>query len=319
MLLGCIHYSRSIPGYTPLQVSLCTGKKALAEPGHSQHYTVIKPVPLMNLSQYIDTPLPQMLRVIQKAEAPEAVFLLGRREARLQHHNLFFPVSYGTGMPHSFFLVLVVATDSKTCTAMQSRLECLLQPGADTTVWCIPLTIFNEKLTEGDYFASTLVKDGERLHYAKNAEIIAAAKSSPLFPAYTSLWYGRALEFYAGAELYIIRKQSALAAFHLHQCAEQALTSIIVNKSGYRPSTHNIALLYRYAGWFEPELLPLFSTDHEKELLQMLQTAYTGSRYDKDYSIKTKTLEEGKEKIDAILKRAYRPVKSRAASAVHHL
>ena len=266
----------------------------------------------MDLSQYMASPLPQMLSIIQKAEAPEAVFLLARREAITQHHNLFFVVSYDTEQPSSFFLVLVVATDSKTCTAMQSKLECLLQPLADTTVWCIPLTAFNQKLTEGDYFASRLMNEGERLEYARNAEIIPA-KSYPLHPAYTSDWYERALEFYAGAELYIIRKQFALAAFHLHQCAEQALTSIIFNKSGYRPSTHNIALLYRYAGWFEPELIPLFSTEKDKELLQILQNAYTGSRYDKDYTIKGKALEEGKEKISLLLKRAYRPVKQNSS------
>lgn len=272
----------------------------------------------MNLSQYMVSPLPQMLAVIKKAEAPEAVFLLGSREARLHHHNLFFSASYDTGMPYSFFLVLVVATDSKTCTAMQSRLECLLQPLADTTVWCIPLLAFNQKLAEGDYFASRLVKEGERLQYAKDAEI-APVRTHPLFPAYTSDWYERALEFRAGADLYIIRKQFALAAFHLHQCAEQALTSITINKSGYRPSTHNIALLYRYAGWFEPELLPLFTTERDRQLLQALQSAYTGSRYDNNYTINAKTLEEGKEKTDAILKRAYRPVKNQSLPALHHL
>jgi len=124
-----------------------------------------------------------------------------------------------------------------------------------------------------------------------------------VFNKYQHQWYQRALEFYAGAELYIIRKQYALAAFHLHQCAEQCLTSVVYNKCGYRPATHNLLLLFRYSCWFEPLLHELFTPQQlaADSLLHLLQKAYTGSRYTNEYVIKGKEIALIKDKIATLL------------------
>jgi HEPN domain-containing protein len=104
----------------------------------------------------------------------------------------------------------------------------------------------------------------------------------------------------------IIRKQYALAAFNLHQCAEQCLTSVVYNKCGYRPATHNLLLLYRYACWFEPLLHELFTPQQlaADSLLHLLQKAYTGSRYTNEYVIKGRQIELIKEKIEVLLQRS---------------
>jgi hypothetical protein len=89
---------------------------------------------------------------------------------------------------------------------------------------------------------------------------------------------------------------------------------VVYNKCGYRPATHNLLLLYRYACWFEPSLHELFTLQQLKEesLLHTLQKAYTGSRYTNDYSIKGKQLEMIKEKIEILLSgaRIVEPVES---------
>lgn len=172
----------------------------------------------------------------------------------------------------------------------------------------MPLSSFNEELAKGNYFVTMVFTKAQRLYIAEDAVFTAPGIIKENY--YQPHWYQRALEFFAAAELYSIRKQYALAAFQLHQSAEQAFTAIIYNACGYRPSTHNLLLLYKYACWFQPSLHHLFPnhTNGEERLLQLLQRAYKESRYTNDYSIKGNQLETIKNKIQQLLQKAKVPI-----------
>jgi HEPN domain-containing protein len=242
--------------------------------------------------------LNKITTTILYTEAPEAIFILAHKAVNYSCDNIFFNVTQTAKQPSAYLLLLVTDTDSKTCTQMQSKLEDILQPFADITCWCIPLGVFNEQSSKGDHFVANVFNNAERPYIAEDADLVTPQKINSL--PYQSQWYRRALEFYAGAELYIIRKQYAIAAFQLHQCAEQAFTGIVYNNCGYRPSTHNLLLLYKYACWFEPLLHQLF-TKNEESALHLLQDAYAGSRYTNEYTIKGKQLELLKEKMQQLL------------------
>jgi len=248
--------------------------------------------------------LHHIIRMILCKQAPEIIFLLSHIVARYDYDNLFFVVNHTIEQPAAYLLLLIIDTDAKTCTQIQSIIENHLQQIAPVTCWCMSLTTFNEQLKYGDHFAGNVFTKAERLYVAEDAAFETPVVIIPL--RLQSEWYQRALEFYAGAELYMIRKQYALAAFHLHQCAEQAFTGIIYNTCGYRPSTHNLLLLYKYACWFEPSLHSLFpaTANNEDNLLHLLQRAYKESRYTSEYSIKGKQLEAIKDKIQQLLQQA---------------
>jgi uncharacterized protein len=252
-----------------------------------------------------NTLLQKLLHLIQQNDAPEAVLLIASAAIQYKYSNLFFNVPEHIEQPTAYLLLIVIDADAKQCTQRQSHIENVLQAVAEVTCWYMSLNSFNEQLLQGSYFACTVYTKAERLFIETDAGFVLPA-ATPLCNQYQSQWHQRALEFYAGAELYIIRKQYALAAFNLHQCAEQCFTSIIYNKSGYRPSTHNLLLLYRYACWFEPLLHELFIRQQLKEesLLHVLQGAYTGSRYTNEYSVKGRQLEIMKEKVEVLLERA---------------
>jgi HEPN domain-containing protein len=260
--------------------------------------------------------LNKLLHLIQLNDAPEAVFIIAQATIQYNYTNIFFNTPQTTEQPNAYLLLVVLDADVKQCTRSQCELENILQPVAAVTVWCVTLQSFNEQLLTGGYFACTVYKAAERLFIKKDAVIVPLV--TPVCNAYQNQWYQRATEFYAGAELFIIRKQYALAAFNLHQCAEQCFTSVVYNKCGYRPATHNLLLLYRYACWFRPSLHELFESrcqtlskcqtpaapTAEDSLLHQLQKAYTGSRYTNDYSIKGKQLRMIKEKIEILLEKA---------------
>jgi len=101
----------------------------------------------------------------------------------------------------------------------------------------------------------------------------------------------RSQEFLAGAELYRLRRQAALSAFMLHQAAEQCLCTMVRAGLHFRPNTHNIDRLLRYAALAYPALDEIFPrhAEGERRLLQLLQKAYVDTRYG-DYHIPDRDL-----------------------------
>lgn len=93
--------------------------------------------------------------------------------------------------------------------------------------------------------------------------------------------------FLAGAELFCLRKENRMAAFMLHQAAEQALSTLLKTATGYYCCTHNIERLLRYAGMVTYRVNEIFpkNNEPEKRLVSLLQKAYIDSRYREDYAI----------------------------------
>ncbi|WP_018631194.1 HEPN domain-containing protein [Niabella aurantiaca] len=97
----------------------------------------------------------------------------------------------------------------------------------------------------------------------------------------------KAKEFLAGAELYRVRKQHKIAAFMLHQSAEQALRALLMAGTGYHANTHSIDRLLRYGSLVAHQLPEIFprQTERDKRLFNLLQKAYIDTRYKDDYKI----------------------------------
>ncbi|MCA6439780.1 MAG: HEPN domain-containing protein [Chitinophagaceae bacterium] len=93
--------------------------------------------------------------------------------------------------------------------------------------------------------------------------------------------------FLAGAELFCLRKENRMAAFMLHQAAEQALSTLLKIATGYYCCTHNIERLLRYAGMVTHRVNEIFpkNNEPEKRLVSLLQKAYIDSRYREDYAM----------------------------------
>ncbi|RZM04569.1 MAG: HEPN domain-containing protein, partial [Pedobacter sp.] len=97
----------------------------------------------------------------------------------------------------------------------------------------------------------------------------------------------RSKEFLAGAELFMKRKQFAIATFMIHQSIEQSLRTFIRIGLCYSINTHNINKLIRYAIWVDHRLpaIVLRKTNEQKRLYSLLQQSYIESRYTRNFSI----------------------------------
>lgn len=116
-------------------------------------------------------------------------------------------------------------------------------------------------------------------------------------------YVAHAAEFISGAELFMLRKRYALAAFHLHQAAEQLYSGVICVVTGLRVHTHNLDKLYRYSKYLLTGIHTIFPRDSgpEKELFRWLQKAYVDGRYNHAFSVKHLIISQLSERVKKLL------------------
>ena len=83
------------------------------------------------------------------------------------------------------------------------------------------------------------------------------------------------------------------AAFNLHQAAEFAYKTILLVFGGECPQEHHLDILGDFATDYCPQLRRLLPrwTDAEKDLFELLDYAYIGARYDREYKVTKEQLE----------------------------
>ncbi len=165
------------------------------------------------------------------------------------------------------------------------------------TAIALDINQFNEWLIEGHPFANKVCKTAECIHDAENIPLGIPKDIDEMELAKTneSLYntgINKVQEFLAGADLFRIREQNKMAAFMLHQAAEQALQTLFRIKTGLYIHTHNLDKLIRYCSMVSYKLPAVFPRNNEKNerLLQLLQKAYIETRYKEDYVIRTDDL-----------------------------
>ncbi|MEO6837643.1 MAG: HEPN domain-containing protein [Ginsengibacter sp.] len=166
------------------------------------------------------------------------------------------------------------------------------------------LTIFTFKtwLETGQRFAIKVHKEAKLLYGSNELLPIIEAHPEDIEEKNNAIYTeakNKVVEFLAGADLYIIRKQTKLAAFMLHQATEQCLHAMFELNTGMYLATHNIDKLLRYCSMICYRLPEIFPRNNKKEerLFQLLQKAYVGGRYDNNYSITVTELQEIRERV----------------------
>lgn len=254
----------------------------------------MKPFSIYHLCRDAFTFLQQpLVDCIVKAAKPEMIFLLGASLYRRRSESIF-NVSAPTlrHIADCFLLVLIRDLSDKEPYEWQDKIENHCKKIVPVTVIVLQYTIFEEWLKAGHQFACTV--------WQSAALIYESGNSSHAIPNNTSAettgedgehFYteglAKAREFLAGSELFRARKQYSMAAFMLHQSAEQALRTLLQTATGYHINTHNIDRLIRCASLASYRLPDIFPqrTDQEKRLFTLLQRAYTDTRYTTAYSI----------------------------------
>ena len=157
----------------------------------------------------------------------------------------------------------------------------------------------NYKLRQGQYFFTEICEQGIILYDSGEVELSDRKELDPTETkeiAQDTLdeVFDKAKEFYAAYEFHIKRRKYKVAAFQLHQATEFASKTVLLIFGGECPQEHHLDVLGDLAADYCPELKGLLprETEEERKLFGLLDYAYIGARYDREYKITMQQLEK---------------------------
>jgi HEPN domain-containing protein len=144
------------------------------------------------------------------------------------------------------------------------------------------------------------------MHGKPDNHLCSPSKGPSIIQEAGTNFIGLATEFMAGAELYIQRQQWPLAAFMLHQAAENALHAILKAATGLHMNTHNLDKLLRYCSMLTDrmqQILPRNEANNQR-LFKLLQDAYIHARYKEALPINLNDITLLMKRVQALLELA---------------
>lgn len=242
----------------------------------------------------------ELVKIILDAVPADKIYFLGSTLMYRRTESIFMtdaPSCHYVG----HYYVLVVTGDGQSLNVPQDKIENNCQHFIPVTAIVLRTDQFNQWVSQGHQFAKTVCNIAVLLHGEKQSvpetinEEVNKAEKLEIF----NQGLNKVTEFLAGADLFRIREQNKMAAFMLHQAAEQALHTILKITMGLSLNTHNLDKLIRYCSMVSYKLPDVFSRSNEKNerLFQLLQKAYIGGRYNRNYVIDAGTLIEITDRI----------------------
>jgi predicted nucleotidyltransferase/HEPN domain-containing protein len=150
----------------------------------------------------------------------------------------------------------------------------------------------NTQIGEERYFFVDIKREGCLLYDSGTFTLTDPRTRSPnehqsIAQADFEYWYDRATKFYRGYELYSAEKEILLATFSLNQATECAYKAILLVFTGYCPHEHMLALLGEKCEKIGPVFRDVFPVDtkQEEDRFILLDRAYIGARYIKDFIV----------------------------------
>lgn len=269
---------------------------------------------LQHLPQEKQELINYLVKVIVDRIAPEKVILYGSYATGKWVEDEYMEDGRQLDYKSDYdFLVITKAGEKRSDYEVQEIIE--HRSGLNTNVSAITHDIdyVNGKLSEGQYFFADIQKEGILLYDAGNVQLsqrkeISVQEKKLMAQTDFDNWYTSANEFLIDAIHGYERGNFKKAAFELHQAVERIYNTVILVFRGYKPKTHNIEKLQRYAKHYSKELSAIFQRNNngEKHLFDLLRKGYVEARYDKNYEItksETETLIERIKKMQKITAR----------------
>ena len=157
----------------------------------------------------------------------------------------------------------------------------------------------NLKLTMGQYFFTEICEQGIILYNPDQIELdhkknLDPAEEKRIAQDTLDEVFEKAKGFYDHCDFDINKKRYKLAAFALHQAVEHSYKAVLLIFGGECPQEHHLDILGDLAADYCPQLKGILprKTEEEKELFELLDYAYIGARYDREYKITKEQLEQ---------------------------
>ena len=262
----------------------------------------------------------RLTELITEAVPAEKVYILGCTMVQQRTESIFaYDALSGRFVSHYYILVLINKNSANSNSNLQDKIENNCRSFIPVTAIVIHTDQFNDWLAEGHPFACKVVTIAQNLYdtgivLPATPQALDQQALSKINEAQYNAGINKVQEFLAGADLYRIREQNKMAAFMLHQAAEQSLHTLFRISTGLYVNTHSIDKLIRYCSMVSYKITAIFLRNNEKNehIFQLLQKAYIDSRYKESYLIKLEdllTITERVRALELIIKETYNNLK----------
>ena len=250
----------------------------------------------------------ELVKLILETVAVDSIYLLGSTLMTRRTESIFMPDAPTCRYVGHYYLLILI-DGSKGVHRVQDQIQNTSQNFIPVTAVVLHSDQFKDWLTNGHFFAINVCHKAVLLYgETLKASTLSIEEVNIKFEKERILVQSKGLnmvkEFIAGAELYQLRKQNALAVFMLHQATEHGLQTILKTVAGLYITTHNIEKLISYCSMINYKISALFSRNNEKNerLFQLLQKAYIETRYKEQFLINAYELSKLKERVSNLQK-----------------
>jgi len=194
--------------------------------------------------------------------------------------------------PQFDFLVLLPSNAKYSYSDYLTQVQAKCSEIGSVLIWCNKTNEVYKHLREGHVFysavcsADLMVYDNKRVTLPEKPDMVISTLKVNARNIFDDV-FCNAKSFLDGAEYFATTGQYKPAAFLLHQATEHALRALLVSLTGLTAYGHNLKSLLRHSCFCAPYLDTIFpkNTDEERELFDLLNTAYVSARYGPDYEI----------------------------------
>jgi HEPN domain-containing protein/predicted nucleotidyltransferase len=157
----------------------------------------------------------------------------------------------------------------------------------------------NYQLGQGQYFFTEICSEGIIVYDSGNFKLARRKKLKPaeekqIAQEILDEIFEKAKDFYGQYEHAFGKRKYKIAAFELNQAVEHSYKTVLLIFGGECPQEHHLDVLGEMASDYCPELRGVIprETESQKCLFELLDYAYIGARYDREYKITRQQLEE---------------------------
>lgn len=150
----------------------------------------------------------------------------------------------------------------------------------------------NKMLEEGRYFYVDIKQEGiilydNKNYRLKNPKTLSEKKRKTIQQEDYDMWFNDGLVFFWHYGFDVQNKDYKIAAFSLHQATEKFITAYLLVKTGYKPKTHDLEVLYNNIIEQDTLFWEVFYLKdlEENRHFELLRKAYIEARYSKVYTI----------------------------------
>ena len=259
-------------------------------------------------SEQVNRQIAMIKQIILKVVDAEKIILFGGRIYEADSSYCFNELDLSTFFNQFEFLVILLNSSPKQDVELLDKIEQRCAKVTRITAIVHDAVYINEELSKGSLFFSSILKEGVIIHDAGRVvfpqitstnlkEVLRVAESD------YARWGRQARAFLLSAEYMRTVNEIRVALFLLHQATESIYTAILLIHRGYKPTTHNIDKLRRYALSVSIKLAMVFDLNRNEEnhLFRILQSAYVDARYREAFEVTYDELDELLNKVRLLL------------------